>query len=69
MIEAILIFIALAVIFGLLLGYASIKFKVEGNPVADQIRLIKSCHKHSVASAATLVAALMPMLWQMVKPK
>ena len=37
MIEAILIFIALAVIFGLLLGYASIKFKVEGNPVADQV--------------------------------
>lgn len=37
MLEAILIFIALAVLFGLLLGYASIKFKVEGNPQADQI--------------------------------
>ncbi len=37
MIEAILIFIGLALLFGLLLGYASIRFKVEGNPVADQI--------------------------------
>lgn len=37
MTEAILIFIALAVIFGLLLGYAAVRFKVEGNPVARQI--------------------------------
>ncbi|WP_028486431.1 electron transport complex subunit RsxB [Thiomicrorhabdus chilensis] len=37
MIEAILIFLALAVLFGLLLGYASIRFKVEGNPEAEQI--------------------------------
>lgn len=37
MLEAILIFIGLALIFGLLLGYASVKFKVEGNPVADQV--------------------------------
>lgn len=37
MLEAILIFIGLALVFGLLLGYASVKFKVEGNPVADQV--------------------------------
>ncbi|MDG6773133.1 electron transport complex subunit RsxB [Thiomicrorhabdus sp. ZW0627] len=37
MIEAILIFLGLAVLFGILLGYASIRFKVEGNPMADQI--------------------------------
>ena len=37
MLEAIVIFIGLALIFGLLLGYASVKFKVEGNPVADQV--------------------------------
>lgn len=37
MIEAIIIFIGLALLFGLLLGYASVRFKVEGNPVADQI--------------------------------
>lgn len=37
MLEAIIIFISLAILFGLLLGYASIKFKIEGNPVADQI--------------------------------
>lgn len=37
MIEAILIFVGLALIFGLLLGYASIRFKIEGNPMAQQI--------------------------------
>ena len=37
MIEAILIFVGLAILFGLLLGYASIKFKVEGNPVAERV--------------------------------
>jgi electron transport complex protein RnfB len=37
MIEALLVFLVLALFFGLLLGYAKIKFKVEGNPVADQI--------------------------------
>ena len=37
MLEALLIFIGLAILFGTLLGYASIKFKVEGNPVSEQI--------------------------------
>ncbi len=37
MIEAIIIFIGLALLFGLLLGYASVRFKIEGNPVADQV--------------------------------
>ena len=37
MIEAIIIFIGLALLFGLLLGYAAIRFKVEGNPVSEQI--------------------------------
>ncbi|GAB6070468.1 electron transport complex subunit RsxB [Thiomicrorhabdus hydrogeniphila] len=37
MIEAVLIFVGLAILFGLLLGYASVKFKVEGNPVAEQV--------------------------------
>jgi electron transport complex protein RnfB len=37
MFSAILVLGALALAFGLMLGYASIKFKVEGNPVADQI--------------------------------
>jgi electron transport complex protein RnfB len=37
MIEAILIFIGLALFFGLLLGYAAIRFKVEGNPLSEQI--------------------------------
>ncbi|MCK5718506.1 MAG: electron transport complex subunit RsxB [Thiomargarita sp.] len=30
----------LALLFGLLLGYASVRFKVEGNPVVDQIDAI-----------------------------
>lgn len=37
MFEALLIFFALSVIFGLLLGYGAIRFKVEGNPVAESI--------------------------------
>jgi electron transport complex protein RnfB len=34
---AILILVGLAIFFGLVLGYASVKFKVEGNPLVDQI--------------------------------
>jgi electron transport complex protein RnfB len=34
---AILALLGLALIFGALLGYASIHFKVEGNPIVDQI--------------------------------
>jgi len=37
MISALFIFLGLAILFGMLLGYASIRFKVEGNPVAEQI--------------------------------
>ncbi len=34
---AVLVLCGLALIFGALLGYASIRFKVEGNPIVDQI--------------------------------
>ncbi|BBB28984.1 electron transport complex subunit RsxB [Neptunomonas japonica] len=34
---AILVLLSLAVIFGLVLGFAAVKFKVEGNPIVDQI--------------------------------
>lgn len=37
MIEAILIFVGLAILFGLLLGYASVRFKIEGNPTTERI--------------------------------
>ncbi len=37
MLSAILAITIMALLFGLLLGYASIKFKVEGDPIADQI--------------------------------
>jgi len=37
MIEAIVIFVGLSLLFGLLLGYAAIRFKVEGNPVSERI--------------------------------
>ncbi len=40
MIEAILVLAILAVLFGLLLGFASVRFKVEGDPVVDQIDAI-----------------------------
>ncbi|WP_321276630.1 electron transport complex subunit RsxB [Thiomicrorhabdus indica] len=35
--EAVIIFIGLALAFGLALGYAAVRFKVEGNPMAEQI--------------------------------
>ncbi len=34
---AILVLVGLAIVFGMILGYASVKFKVEGDPLADQI--------------------------------
>ncbi len=37
MLTAIVIFVGLALVFGLLLGYAAIRFKVEGNPMTEQI--------------------------------
>jgi len=40
MLAAILVIAALAIAFGLLLGFASIRFKVEGDPVVDQIDAI-----------------------------
>lgn len=37
MLTALIIFLGLSTLFGLLLGYAAIKFKIEGNPVAESI--------------------------------
>lgn len=40
MISAILVLCGMAAIFGLLLGYAAIRYKVEGNPLAEKIDAI-----------------------------
>jgi len=37
MLTAVLALTALAIVFGLLLGFAAVRFKVEGDPLADQI--------------------------------
>ena len=37
MLTAVIVLLALAVIFGLILGFAAIRFKVEGDPVVDKI--------------------------------
>lgn len=37
MLTAIVILVSLAAAFGLILGYASVRFKVEGDPLADQV--------------------------------
>lgn len=37
MIAAILVILGLALFFGLLLGYAAIRFKVEGDPIVDKL--------------------------------
>jgi len=34
---AVIVLLVLATVFGLILGFSSIKFKVEGNPIVDQI--------------------------------
>lgn len=34
---AVIVLLALASLFGLLLGFAAVKFRVEGNPIVDQI--------------------------------
>ncbi|MBE8189397.1 MAG: electron transport complex subunit RsxB [Candidatus Thioglobus sp.] len=40
LLESVIIFSALALGFGLVLGYSAIKFKVEGNPLVEQIDAI-----------------------------
>ena len=40
MLAAILVVTTLAILFGLLLGFASVRFKVEGDPVVNQIDAI-----------------------------
>lgn len=40
MLEAIIAIAVLAIVFGLLLGFAAVRFKVKGNPVVDQIDAI-----------------------------
>ena len=37
MLTAIIVLTALASVFGLILGYAAIRFKVEGDPIVEQI--------------------------------
>ncbi|MBQ4891073.1 electron transport complex subunit RsxB [Shewanella sp. MMG014] len=37
---AVIVLTVLALIFGLILGYASIKFKVEGNPIVEQVEAL-----------------------------
>jgi len=36
-VTGLLIFLGLSIVFGLLLGYAAVRFKVEGNPIAELI--------------------------------
>ncbi len=40
MFDSIFLFSSLALLLGLILGYAAIKFKIEGNPLVDQIDAI-----------------------------
>lgn len=37
LLTAVLTLVALATVFGLILGYAAVQFKIEGNPLAEQI--------------------------------
>jgi len=39
-ITALLILTSLGLVFGLVLGYAALRFKVEGNPIADEIEAV-----------------------------
>lgn len=40
MISAILVICGIAIVFGLLLGYGAIRFRVEGDPIADKIEAL-----------------------------
>ncbi len=55
---AVLALAALAAVFGAILGFASIRFKVEADP--SLIKLTPSCRKPNVANAATPDVALTP---------
>ncbi len=55
---AIVAVVILAGLFGAVLGFASIKFKVEADPLS--IRSTVFCHKLNVVSVATQAAALTP---------
>ena len=48
---ALLALVSLGLVFGALLGFASVKFKTEGDPIADQVEALR--HKPSVVNAAT----------------
>ncbi|MGL6011401.1 MAG: electron transport complex subunit RsxB, partial [Shewanella oncorhynchi] len=37
---AVILLTLLALVFGLLLGFAAVKFKVEGNPIVDELEAI-----------------------------
>ncbi len=37
MMNALLVLVGLAAVFGVILGYASVRFKVKGDPLADQV--------------------------------
>lgn len=54
----------LALIFGAILGVASIKLKVEADPIVE--KLMPSYRKANVGNAAILVASLMPKRLPMV---
>ena len=40
MFSALLVMVAIAVVIGLVLGWSAIRFKVEGNPLAEKIDAI-----------------------------
>ena len=57
MIAAIITIAGLSTLFGLLLGYSAIRFRVEGDPIADQI---DSLPQTQCGCAASPAAARMP---------
>jgi electron transport complex protein RnfB len=57
----------LASVFGLLLGYSAIRFRVEGDPIADQIDAC--CRRPSAASAASPAAGPMPRPSRRARPR
>ena len=60
MLSAILIMALGAVVLGAALGYASIKFKVEGNPLVEKIEAILPDRKSTRLNSSHLKLSRMP---------
>ena len=61
LLAALLALVTLCAVFGAILGFASIKFKVEGNPIVDQIDKLGLCSTASDDTTKRTIGAWVPV--------